>query len=109
MFFSQFLGSDKHVICWLGPGILTFRHSFQAPVWRRWRASPAREVAGEGCDSPGPPLHGFARAILAAAPWNMGEGVSDLQILPAVRRWGLAFPLQGRACGLEDAPRHRAD
>ena len=99
MFFSQLLGSDKHLICWLGPGILTFSYSFQAPMWRRRRrVPPAREVAGEGCESPVATLHGFAQAILAADPWSMREGVSDHQTLPAVRRWGLAFPQRGRAC-----------
>lgn len=60
--------------------------------------TPAREVAGEGCESPVAPLHGFAQAILAAEPWSMGEGVSDHPTLPAVRRWGLAFPQRRRAC-----------
>lgn len=74
MFFLQFLESDKHDMLAWARDFDIFIHSFQMPTWRQRRAPAIRKVAGEGRESPVAPLHVFAFAPLAAAPWNMGEG-----------------------------------
>lgn len=48
MFFSQFLESDKHLICWLGPGILIFSATLSRRLQEAAEGSPRKEIGRGG-------------------------------------------------------------
>lgn len=81
VFFAQFLGSDTHLTCWLGLGILNFSHWLS--MWRR-RVPPGKEAGrGRVSESSG------------CSPQEHGVGVSDQPGTPRGELMGLCFPSAG--------------
>lgn len=97
MFLSHFLGSDKRVICCRGGWNLTSSHCLSRHLCGGRGGYP---LAGKGSHNLAAAACGFAQAVLAVAPWHMGEDVPGQPSSPRGETMGPALPQQGGACRL---------
>lgn len=103
MFFSQFLESDKHLICWLGPGILIFSATLSRCLHGGGRGqSQEGRWQGRGMRAQWHPCRFLPLPSWLQPPGAWGRAIL-LQALPAKRGWDLAFPQWEELSGLGDA------